>query len=60
LAKKHIVIEIKLLQRIAEYYEFPVAVFFTKRDAFKEKTRNKVWQKKAEKYDKILEIIKDG
>lgn len=51
-------VEIKLLERIAEYYEFPMAVFFTE-DAFKGKTRNKVWQEKAEKYDKILEIIEN-
>lgn len=58
---KMLEIDVKFLERIAEYYEFPVAVFFsptTLKD--KPKTRNKVWQKKAEKYDKIIEIIKEN
>ena len=52
-------IKLKLLERIAEYYEFPLAVFLLPDDKiFKEKTRNLAWKKKADKYDRIIEIIK--
>lgn len=50
-------IKVKLLERIAGYYEFPLAVFFGDKKMFKKKTRNLAWKKKAEKYDKIIEII---
>lgn len=56
--KLKVEIEWKLLERIAKYYEFPVAVFLGNMKAFpKGKTRNEVLKKKAELYDKIKEII---
>jgi hypothetical protein len=56
-----LVLEMKLLQRIAEYYEFPVAVFFSNLDNFKKesRTRNEALFKIAEKYDKIKDIIEE-
>ena len=56
---KKIEIEIKLLQRIAEYYSFPFVVFFGNEQVFKDKTRLDAYKKKAYLYDKIKEIIED-
>lgn len=48
------------LQRVADYYEFPVAVFFSPEKAFPEKqTRIGNLGKKAECLDKIKEIIEE-
>jgi len=51
-------ISLKKLKRIAEYYEFPVAVFFGV-DLPKNTTRCKELRKKAEAFDKIKEIVKN-
>lgn len=50
-------IEWKLLERIAEYYEFPVAVFLGNNKMFKDKTRSKALRREAELYNKIKEIV---
>ena len=55
--KLKVEIEWKLLQRIAEYYQFPSAVFLGDKKMFRHKTRNKALSKKAELYDKIKAII---
>ena len=52
-------IEWELLERIADYYQFPVAIFLTDIKVFKNKTRNEALQQKAELYDKIEAIIKE-
>ena len=54
-------IEWRLLERIAEYYEFPTAVFLSDFDNFADlpTTRNKSLQKKVEKFNKIKEIVED-
>ena len=58
--KTRVVLDIsfKKLDEIADYYEFPVAVFLTP-DGFLKKgeTRNKKLLEKAEAFDKIKEII---
>lgn len=61
MAKKlKIEIEWKLLERIAEYYEFPSAVFLGNVKVFpKAKTRNESWRKKAELFDKIRELCEE-
>jgi len=54
--KEKIEIEIKLLERIAKYYEFPVTVFFLPLKAFNSKRKRKnEWHKKIQKLVKILE-----
>jgi len=57
--KQTVEIEIDLLRRIAEYYEFPLAVFFSDKSIFKHKTRSETLRKKAEAFDKIAEIVED-
>ena len=52
-------IEWELLERIADYYQFPVAIFLADIKVFKNKTRNEALQQKAELYDKIEAIIKE-
>ena len=57
-----VTIKWSLLERIAEYYEFPSAVFLLKdRSAFPENVRtrkeNIMW--KAERYDRIKEITEE-
>ena len=54
-------IEWQLLERIAEYYQFPVAVFCGNRGMFKEqpKTRDETFKRKLEAFDKIKEIIEE-
>ena len=53
-------IEWKLLKRIAEFYEFPAAVFLGDIQIFpKCKTRNESFRKKAQLYNKIKEVIKE-
>lgn len=51
----------KLLERIAEYYEFPTAVFLSDINNFDSlpKTRNETFRQKAEKFDKIKDIFED-
>ena len=59
MAKKlKVEIEWKLLERIAEYYQFPSAVFLGNLDIFKHapKTRDEVFRKKVELFDKIKEL----
>jgi hypothetical protein len=53
-------IPIKHLQRIAEFYEFPMAVFFAPTMIFKEKTRDNALSRKAEAFDKIREIVEEA
>ncbi len=50
-------ISLKKLKRIAEYYEFPLAVFFL--EDLPEQTRDQEIRKKAEAFDKIKEIVKN-
>lgn len=62
MAKKlKVEIEWKLLERIAEYYKFPSAVFLGNLDVFKHapKTRDKVFRKKVELFDKIKELTEE-
>jgi hypothetical protein len=58
---KKVEIELKLLKRIAEYYEFPLIVFFGDLNVFKEfpKTRNISLSIKADAFDKIKEIVEE-
>ena len=55
--KDKVEIELKLLNRIAEYYEFPLAVFLGNLKIFKHKTRNQALRRKADLFDKIKELI---
>jgi len=60
---KRVYIEIDTLKKIANYYEFPVAVFFTNNKFWKQKkdkTRIKELEKIKEKYERIKEIINDN
>ncbi len=59
--KKKLKIEVEwaLLERIAEYYEFPTTVFLANKIIFKEKTRIKSLSRKAELLDKIKELIEN-
>ena len=50
-------IEWELLDRIAEFYEFPKSVFFGNKKMFKHKTKYKVLKKKAELFDKIKQLL---
>ena len=50
-------IKMSTLQAVADYYEFPVAVFFGTK--FSKGTRNEALGKIKEKYDKIKEIIEE-
>lgn len=53
-------IRYELLERIAEFYKFPTVVFFSDLKHFpKGETRNERWRKKAEKFDKIREIMEE-
>lgn len=49
--KETVKIELKLLKRIAEYYEFPLAVFFSPLSAFKGNTR------RENRYAKLQRMI---
>ena len=51
--KDKVEIEVRLLNRIAEYYEFPFAVFLGNLKIFKHKTRNQALRKKADLFDKL-------
>ena len=48
-------IDWKLLERIAEFYEFPVVVFLGNKKMFKSKTRENYFRKKLEKIKKIID-----
>ena len=51
-------IDVKLLQQIAKYYEFPFAVFFTQSKHFpKCKTRRQALSRKAAAFDEVKEIV---
>ena len=50
-------LEWKLLERIAEYYQFPSAVFLGNKKMFRHKTRNQALTKKAQLFDKIKELV---
>ena len=52
-------IKIKLLERIAEFYRFPMAVFFMQIKDFRPKTRQEVFNKKTKYFDKIKEIVEE-
>ena len=55
---KEIVIRINLLERIAEYYEFPFAVFLGSEKMFKAKTRAKSILKKNREFEiRLIELI---
>lgn len=56
---KKLEVEMKLLERIAEYYEFPLAVFFGNVKMFGDRTRNVALRKKAGIYDKIKELMEE-
>jgi len=47
-------LDLKLLRKISDYYEFPFAVFFTPKEVFKG-TRRKYWSKKIKKLINVLE-----
>ena len=47
-------IKIKLLEKIAKFYQFPVAVFLGTAKMFKVKTREEYYKKKLEKIRKIV------
>lgn len=58
--KLKVEIELDQLRRIAEYYGFPLAMFWAPKSAFKKgKTRDQVLKKIAEAFDKIREIVKE-
>lgn len=62
MAKKlKVEIEWKYLERIAEFYKFPVAVFCGNLKIFKNspRTRDERFTKRLEAYDKIKEIIEE-
>jgi hypothetical protein len=50
------------LQRLAEYYEFPTAMFFGTIEMLKNKskTRTEELERKANLYDEIKELIEEG
>jgi len=50
-------LEWSFLQRIAEYYEFPSAVFLGNKKVFRTKTRSQALKKKAQLFDKIKELV---
>ena len=51
-------IDMELLEAIASYYEFPVAVFLMQvKDFPKKTTRLEAFKEKAEKYDRIRDIF---
>ena len=55
-------IEIEKLKLIAEYYEFPLAVFFMPVEELRKlrgKTRSKFIQKELEKLEKIRAILEE-
>jgi len=52
-------IEIKKLQEVADYYEFPLAVFFTPLGSLKGKNRHEEIFKRAEAFEKIKEIVEE-
>ena len=62
--KKKLEVKIKweYLQRIAEYYKFPSAVFLCNMKMLPKstETRDEGLRKKAELYDRIKEIIEEG
>lgn len=47
-------IDLELLERIAEYYEFPLAVFFSDIKCFKHKTRKESKLKRIKDFEKEL------
>lgn len=52
-------INVKLLEKIAEYYEFPLAVFFMQPKDFPKGRRVEHLWKKCTAYDKIVEIVEE-
>lgn len=53
-------IEVELLKKVSDYYEFPFAVFFKPLDSFnniKAKNRRESLMYKVEAYNKIKNII---
>jgi hypothetical protein len=53
-----VMMELPFLERIAEFYGFPFAVFFSDiNNLSKFKTRNDAFRNKIEAFDKIKEII---
>ena len=56
-----VTIEWQLLERIAEFYEFPCAIFLGNMDCFKDlpKTREESLIKNSHKFDKIKEIVEE-
>jgi len=56
--KKKVELDFDLLKRIAEYYEFPLAIFFGSKSAFKYKTRKLALSGKVHAFDEISKVIK--
>jgi hypothetical protein len=52
-------IEWKLLERIAEFYGFPSAVFLMQKKDFPKVKRDEILSRKAEALDKIKEIMEE-
>ena len=52
--KLKVEIEFSLLEKIAKFYQFPVAVFLGTAKMFKVKTREEYYKKKLEKIRKIV------
>lgn len=52
-------LDFEFLKIIANYYDFPVAVFLAGKNAFsyKPKTRKDYYEKIAEKYERIKDIV---
>jgi hypothetical protein len=51
---KKVMIDLNLLERIAEYYEFPFAVFFSDIKSFKNKTRTESKLKRIKDFENKL------
>lgn len=52
-----VTLKFSFLQKIAEYYEFPTAVFLSDSDDFPRGKRSDVLNKKVEILDKIKDLV---
>ena len=57
---KKLEVELKLLQSVASYYQFPMAVFFMQPKDFPKGTRNAALSRKADAYDRIKDIVEEA
>lgn len=55
--KLKVEISTKKLQEIAEFYEFPLAVFFMPEGSLPKGTRRQLFSKKADAFNRISEIV---